>query len=277
MRDPPIITLLSDFGLRDPYVAEMKAVILSICPKASIVDISHNIRKYDVRMGAFILARATPYFPNRTIHVAVVDPGVGTARRPIIIETKRSTCVGPDNGLLMLSAQKEGISHIYNIANSKYTLKQVSRTFHGRDIFSPVAAYLARGVPPSEFGPEISDLVKPSFLEPKIEPGRIEGEAIYIDDFGNIVTNIDSENLKKIGVKEGNKIAMKIGGKETALILCRAYGEAALNVPLAIIGSSGFLEVSVNQGDASRVFKVAEGAKVIIRSELTEKDSRVQT
>jgi hypothetical protein len=259
-----IVTLLSDFGLRDPYVAEMKAVILSICPEVIIVDISHNIRKFDVRMGSFVLAQATPYFPKGTIHVAVVDPGVGTKRRPIIVETGRSLYVGPDNGLLILSARREGINHIYEIANVRYALKEVSRTFHGRDIFSPAAAYLAKGIPPSDFGPEILNPVTPSFTEPDIEGDEIHGEVVHIDGFGNVITNITLRDLEEAGIREGENILLRLKGKEESVRLCSAYGEVPRNTLLAIIGSGGFLEISVNQGNASQFFDVEVGEVVAV-------------
>jgi len=254
-----IITLLSDFGLKDPYVAEMKAVILSIYPQARIVDITHEIEKFNIRMGAFVLASATPYFPTGTIHVAVVDPGVGTKRRPIIVETKRSYYVGPDNGLLMLATQKEGISHVYHVNNPQYVLPRVSRTFHGRDIFAPVAAYLARGSRPSEFGPEIFDYALPEFAKPNVREGELFGEVLHIDDFGNIVSNISWEDLEKIGICEGCSLRVKLNDKALTLKLCSAYGEVPAKTPLAIIGSSDFLEVSINQGNASRMFKAKIG------------------
>ena len=264
----PIITLLSDFGLRDSYVAEMKAVILSICPEACIIDISHEVRKFNIRMGAFLLARAARYFPERTIHVAVVDPGVGTERRPIIVESEKSLYVGPDNGVLMLSAQREGIKHIYVIKNPKYMLKEISRTFHGRDIFSPAAAYLAKGVPPSEFGPEIFNPVTPSFIKPKISEDLIEGEVIHIDDFGNIITNISFDDLKSLGIREGDQLTIKFRENVFNIKLCTAYGEVQLHTPLAIIGSSSFLEISVNQADASKYFGVDVGEKIFLQKKI---------
>jgi len=254
-----IITLLSDFGLKDPYVAEMKAVILSIHPQARIVDITHEIEKFNIRMGAFVLASATPYFPAGTIHVAVVDPGVGTKRRPIIVETKRSYYVGPDNGLLTLAAQKEDIGHVYHVKNPQYMLPRVSRTFHGRDIFAPVAAHLARGSPPSEFGPEIHDYAFPRFAKPHVRKGKLLGEVLHIDDFGNVVSNISAGDLKKMGICEGCSLRVKLNGKTLTLKLCSAYGEVPPETPLAIIGSGDFLEVSVNQGNASRMFKAKIG------------------
>jgi S-adenosylmethionine hydrolase len=253
-----IITLLSDFGIKDPYVAEMKAVILSIHPQARIVDITHEVEKFNIRMGAFVLASATPYFPPGTIHVAVVDPGVGTKRRPIIVETKRSYYVGPDNGLLMLAAQKEGVDKIYHINNPQYMLLRASRTFHGRDIFAPVAAHLTTKRP-SEFGPEIQDCTFPEFAKPQARASELTGEVLHIDGFGNIVSNISAEDLGKIGICEGDSLQVKLDSETLTLKLCSAYGEVPAKTPLAIIGSNDFLEISINQGSASRTFKTKTG------------------
>lgn len=253
-----IITLLSDFGLKDPYVAEMKAVLLSIHPQARIVDITHEVEKFNIRMGAFVLASATPYFPPGTIHVAVVDPGVGTERRPIIVKTKRSYYVGPDNGLLMLAAQKEGVDQVYHINNPQYMLPRVSRTFHGRDIFAPVAAYLATKRP-SAFGPEIQDYAFPEFAKPQVRASELLGEVLHIDGFGNIISNISAEGIGKIGICEGDSLHVKLDSETLTLKLCSAYGEVPAKTPLAIIGSSDFLEISINQGSASRTFKTKTG------------------
>ena len=171
-----IVTLTTDFGLRDPYVAEMKAVILSICPEAAIVDVSHDVGKFDVRTGAYMLASAAPYFPKGTIHVAVVDPGVGTARRCLIVETKQSFFVGPDNGVLVLAGDKQGIVSIREITNPKLMLPNVSSTFHGRDIFAPAAAHLANRVAPADFGAEVRDMVKPEFARVETDKGKLVGE-----------------------------------------------------------------------------------------------------
>jgi len=252
-----VVSLLSDFGLKDPYVAEMKAVILSIYPEARTVDISHEIEKFNIRMGAFVLASAAPYFPNGTIHLAVVDPGVGTKRRPILVVTKHAFYVGPDNGLLMLSAQRQGISHVYHVTNKQYMLPRVSRTFHGRDIFAPTAAHLAKGHVPAEFGPEINDYVVPEFAETGLKGKNVLlGEVLHIDDFGNVIINVSMKELKKIGIREGDMIHVKLKEDVITLKLCIAYGEVKAKQPLAIIGSHGFLEISVNQGNAARRFKV---------------------
>jgi len=261
----PIISLLSDFGLRDPYVAEMKAVILSICPNVPIIDISHEIEKFNIRMGAFVLAQAAQYFPEGTIHLAVVDPGVGTARRPIIIEAERSLYVGPDNGLLILAAQNEGIRHVYEIKNQRYALKTVSRTFHGRDIFSPAAAYLAKGEDPSKFGPEIHDPIIPEFSAPKIRKEAILGEIIHIDSFGNLITNISGEKLRSLSISEGITLSVKLGDRKMTLKLCSSYDQAAKKAPLLIIGGTGFLEISVNRGDASKLLNAKIGTPIILK------------
>jgi len=258
----PIISLLSDFGLKDPYVAEMKAVILSICPEARIVDISHEIEKFNIRMGAFVLASAAPYFPNKTIHVAVVDPGVGTKRRPILVVTKHAFYVGPDNGLLMLSAQRQGISHVYHVTNKQFMLSRISKTFHGRDIFAPTAAHLAKGHVPSEYGPEINDYIVPKFAKPSLKKNMLLGEVLHKDDFGNVITNISMKELEKIGINEGDMLHVKLKEEMITLKLCRAYGEVKAKRPLAIIGSHNFLEISVNQGNAAKRFKVEIGETV---------------
>jgi S-adenosylmethionine hydrolase len=254
-----IISLLSDFGIKDPYVAEMKAVILSINPQARIVDITHEIRKFDIRMGSYVLASATPYFPLNTVHVAVVDPGVGTKRRPIIAETRRSLYVGPDNGLLMMAAHKEHITNVYTIENQKYMLLDASKTFHGRDIFAPVAAHLTLENKPSEFGSAISDYIIPKFAKADARNGELRGEVLHIDDFGNIVSNITSGDLEKMGFRNGCSLFVRLGRKSFSVRFCSAYGEVSAGTPVALIGSSNFLEVAVNKKSASEIFKANVG------------------
>lgn len=261
----PIITLLSDFGLKDPYIAEMKAVILTLCPEAKIVDISHEIYKFDIHMGAFLLASAAEYFPDGTVHVAVVDPGVGTRRRPIVVETKRSFFVGPDNGVLMLAASKGGLEHVYTIENPQYMRLKISKTFHGRDVFAPVAAHIAKRCAIFEFGKEIEDYVMPAFAEPRLKGRVMFGEVLHVDDFGNIVTNISPEFLEKLGVHENKSFKVEIGEGTVTLKLSSAYGDVSLGESLAIIGSHDFLEISVNQGNAARRFKVKNGDSVSVQ------------
>ena len=253
---------MTDFGLKDPYVAEMKAVILQTCPDATIVDVSHEVEKFNVRMGAFILAAAAPYFPVGTVHVAVVDPGVGTERRGICIETHRAYYVGPDNGLLVLAAQAQRIKQVHEITNKTLMMPEVSSTFHGRDVFSTAAAHLANGLPPFDLGPEIVKFVVPKFAGTVKRKGAIAGEVIQVDDFGNIITNIRGGELENIGVGRSVKARLKEG--EVKMSFCKAYGEVEAGKPLALIGSHGFLEISINRGNAASVFRIKDGDAVTI-------------
>ena len=257
-----IITLTSDFGYRDPYTAEMKGVILTINPNTTIVDITHDIEKFSIQMGAFTLASAAPYFPKGAVHLAVVDPGVGTQRRPIIIQTKQAYFVGPDNGLLILAAENQGIEHINLIANSKFMLPQTSDTFHGRDIFAPAAAYLERGVKPGEFGPGIFDPVKPEFAKVKRENGVLIGKILHVDSFGNIITNINKAELKQSSIK--GQINLKMANCQLQLSFNKTYAETKPNEPLSLIGSHGFLEVALNQGSAAKKYKVKIGEEISV-------------
>lgn len=258
----PIITLTTDFGLNDPYVAEMKAVILNIKPNVTIIDITHYVEKFNIRMAAYILACAAQYFPRGTIHVAVVDPGVGTKRRPIIVQTKYGYYVGPDNGVLILAARNQGIEHIYEISNRKFMSPRVSSTFHGRDIFAPASAHLANGIPPSEFGQEIHEIEAPEFSKIVKNKDMLIGEVIHIDDFGNIITNFREEEVDSSGLKD--MLNVKLKEVELKLKLCKAYAEVGFHEPLAIIGSHGFLEISINQGNAARRFNINVGDKVAL-------------
>ncbi|MEM3704244.1 MAG: SAM-dependent chlorinase/fluorinase [Candidatus Bathyarchaeia archaeon] len=258
----PLITLTTDFGLADPYVAEMKGVILKINSEAKIVDISHNIEKFNIKMGAYVLAAAAPYFPDGTIHVAVVDPSVGTKRKPIIIEAKNGFLIGPDNGVLALAAVNQGVKHVYAISNPKFMLPKISSTFHGRDIFAPAAAFLSKGIPPSEFGCEIRKIVTPSFAKIFGREGVLIGEVIHVDGFGNIITNFTKKELEFAETKDF--VNVKLNGSKLSLKLCKAYADVEPRKPLAIIGSHDFLEISINQGSAAETFKVKPGDKVIL-------------
>lgn len=260
-----IITLTTDFGLKDPYVAEMKAVILNINPKVTIVDISHHIRKFNIRAGAFVLASATPYFPKGTIHVAVVDPGVGTERQPILVQTKRACFVGPDNGMLGLAVKTmDGKMRVRRITNQKLMLSRVSNTFHGRDIFAPAAAHLTNGTPPEEFGPETEEISMPDFAKVVRREGVLIGEVIHIDNFGNIVTNIGKKELRLIRTRKTVSVVLKSVKHE--LKFCKNYGEVKKQQPLALIGSHGLLEISTNQGNAAEVFNIENGDKIVLNS-----------
>jgi S-adenosyl-L-methionine hydrolase (adenosine-forming) len=257
-----IATLTTDFGLKDPYAAEMKAAILNICPNAVIVDITHDIAKFNVRTGAFVLASAVPYFPDGSVHVAVIDPGVGTRRRPIVIQTQRSFFVGPDNGLLVLAAEKQGILHIHELTNPRFMLPKVSNTFHGRDIFAPAAAHLLNGVKPAEFGSEIREAAKPEFTKVTRKNGILVGAVLHVDGFGNIITNISEKELSQSHAK--GELSVELAGSKLKLKMRRAYGEAGPQEPLVLIGSHGFLEVALNQGNAAIKFKTKAGDRISV-------------
>jgi len=238
----------------------MKAVILGICPNAVIIDITHEVAKFNIRMGAYVLASAVPYFPEGAVHVGVVDPGVGTRRRPIVIQTKQSFFVGPDNGLLVLAAEKQGIMRIHELANPRFMLPKVSHTFHGRDVFAPAAAHLMNGVKPEEFGPEIRKAVQPEFAKVTQKNGALVGEVLHVDGFGNIITNINEKEVTQSHVKA--EVSVDLAGHKLKLKLCQAYGETKPHTPLALIGSHGFLEISINQGSAAKKFETKPGDKI---------------
>lgn len=254
-----MITLTSDFGLKDPYVAEMKGIILTINPKATIVDITHDIEKFNIGMAAFTLASVASYFPKGTVHLAVVDPGVGTERHPIIVQTKFGFFVGPDNGILMLAAQSQGIQHTYELSNPNLMLSKISTTFHGRDIFAPAAAYVDKGIKPYKFGSEIENPVLLRFPAVRRSNNVLTGEVLYIDGFGNIITSIQEKdilNSKMLNVKLNEVLLKPKFGK--------AYGEAEPRAPIALVGSYGFIEIALNQGNAADKFSVKVGDKITV-------------
>jgi hypothetical protein len=261
-----VIALLSDFGTRDAYAAQMKAVILSLSPTSTIVDISHEISRHNIFQGMFVLAAAAPYFPSGTIYLAVVDPEVGGLRRPLLLETGKSKFVGPDNGILTLAAEKEGIIKAYHLTASSYFAREVSPTFHGRDIFAHVVGHLAEGVPPSLMGQPISDYARLKIPEAELEVGEIHAEAVYVDGFGNVVTNIKPEILIRVGFQFDSKLKIEVRGQVFEVVLHRTYSEAAPGELLATIGGHGFLELAVNQGDAAGLLNMQVGVPVTLRS-----------
>jgi S-adenosylmethionine hydrolase len=260
-----IIALLTDFGFKDPYVSEMKGVILSINRNAKIIDITHEIEKYNIQLGAFILASAAKFFPKGTIYLAVVDPGVGAERKALLIDANGDFFIGPDNGLLVLAAKEKGITNIYHLLNVKYFRREVSSTFHGRDIFAPVAAYLSLGVPPKEFGEPITEYEEPSFIEAEVKEEKILSEVLYIDSFGNIITNISFSHLEKINISLGDWINLKIKNKNYKVKFSKSYFSVDKGELLALIGSHNFLELAVNLGNAAEKLKVKVGDKIILK------------
>lgn len=253
----PIITLTTDFGLKDHYVGAMKGVILSINPAARIIDISHEIPPHDIFKGAFTLRNFYRYFPKETIHVAVVDPGVGSTRKAIALEVDGNIFVGPDNGVFTFIYRESKSYSIYEIKNPKYILSDISFTFQGRDIFAPVAAHLSLGVSVGDLGKRLRKPVELPIKESEVRRDEIIGEVIYIDSFGNLVTNIPAEL-----VKSGSRIYI---GKRIIKGLSKSYADVIKGKLLAIVGSSGFLEISVNRGRACDVIKVNDELRVKIK------------
>ncbi|RLI27024.1 MAG: hypothetical protein DRO52_01405 [Candidatus Hecatellales archaeon] len=258
----PVVSLLTDFGLKDSYVAEMKAVILSLCPRASLVDITHEVEPFNLRAAAYLLSRAAPWFPRGTVHLAIVDPGVGGGRKPLIVEAEGAVFVGPDNGILLPAARKLGLKRVYEIRSEKLP-KRFTEVFHGRDIFAPTAARLACGVKPSSLGVETSEFVEEVIPQAKILEGKIRGEIVYADRFGNLVTNIGRKLLEAFNVKPGS--LLKVSFKERKALTVRflqAYSQAEVGELLTLIGSWGTLEVSANQAKASEKLKVGVGEEL---------------
>ena len=249
-----IITFLTDFGTKSGYVAQMKGVASSITD-AKLIDIDHEISPQNVREGAFVLLTTVSYFPVGTVHVAVIDPGVGTNRRNLLIATKTHVLIGPDNGLLIPTAHFLGNFIVYEITNKKYMLNTISNTFHGRDIFTPVAAHIINGVPFEKFGNPINDFIDLDLGKPIIEKSSATGKIIHIDKFGNIITNIDGINLRKV-LDFDKKIMIFIGQKQKEIPFLKSYAYIRKNSYLATIGSSNFFEIGINQGNAAKKLDV---------------------
>jgi S-adenosylmethionine hydrolase len=264
-RSPFPLAIITDFGYRDHYVGTMKGVIASIAPSAPVVDITHGVPAQSVAAGAIALRESWRFFPPRTVFLAVVDPGVGTARAPIAIETLTGArFVGPDNGLLWLAANEAGIAKIVKLTSSRHRLTDVSATFHGRDIFAPAAAYLWRGTPLSSLGSALAStsIVQLKLPRPVDSAREVRGEVIYVDGFGNLVSNIDRSALKKFDARFRHKsLSVRIDGGAT-IRLRDAYGDAPKGAPLAIFGSFGLLEVAIRDGNAAVHFAAGPGSSV---------------
>ena len=258
-----LITLTTDFGYRDPFVGIMKGVVAAINPAATIIDLTHGVPPQDVTAGALALASAVNYFPAGAIHVAVVDPGVGGDRRPILIETDRACYVGPDNGLMNLAADRQRLIRIIHLSKPEYHLQPASMTFHGRDIFAPVAAHLSLGVPPDKLGEPVEAFA--SLNVPAAEKqgrDRIAGEVIYVDGFGNLTTNIRREDLRPF---DPESVSVRIGD---SLIrgLSANYASAGTGNFLALINSWGLLEIARCDGSARAGLDAGVGAPVLLDS-----------
>jgi S-adenosylmethionine hydrolase len=257
----PIITLTTDFGTGSPYVAQMKGVILSICPDANLVDISHAIGPQNVREGAIVLADTTPRFPAGTFHVAVVDPGVGTSRRIVYAKIGEQRYIAPDNGLLNLVAARQQPKVIVAVENREYWLPEPSNTFHGRDIMAPVAAHLAGGVDPRKLGSMRESLVMLEWRGPRKSSSGVSGEVLLIDSFGNLITNIESEDVAPLG--EPASLAVDCGGRKIRGIV-PTYGAALAGEIVALIDSQGRLEIAKVAGNAAKELQIEAGEPIVV-------------
>jgi len=258
----PIITLTTDFGLNDHFVGTMKGAILSLAPEAEIVDICHSVQAFDILDGALTLAQAYSYFPVRTVHVVVVDPGVGSSRRPILASSERQNFVAPDNGVLSLIYAREERLSVRHITSEHYFLQPLSNTFHGRDIFAPVAAYLAKGVDHEKFGDEITDFVRFNAPRPKvIDPKTIRGVVLKVDRFGNLVTNITPQDVPLLFQPEPPLFKIVVGKSEVTGMKTN-YAEGAPGEVFGILGSMGYLEIAANRGAAAQLVTAGKGTEV---------------
>ncbi|GIV08528.1 MAG: hypothetical protein KatS3mg019_0619 [Fimbriimonadales bacterium] len=267
-----LIALLTDYGYVDTYVAQVKAVLLSLCPTCELLDLTHGIAPQNIRSGAYLLATAIPYLPDGTIIVAVVDPGVGTARRAIAVQGTRHIYLAPDNGLLSLAQRDDPPLQAVALENPHYHLPQVSSTFHGRDLFAPCAAHMANGVPLNTLGTPIepASLVQLPDIEPEFTADEIHCKPLHVDQFGNVVFNLQREEFEKHLRRTDLPVSaiVSLTGRDaqaTRLPLVRTFGEVAQGEPLAYWGSNGYLEVAVNGGSAARSLDIAADSVLTVQ------------
>ena len=257
-----VITLLTDFGTDDYFVGAMKGVILTRSPTSVLVDITHSIPPQDIRAAAFTLSAAYSYFPSGSIHLAVVDPGVGSDRRPVLVEAASHLFVGPDNGLFSLVLEQVPAARIRHLINTSYFLPNRSSTFHGRDIFAPVAAALAQGLPPEDLGPTVQDPIRLASIRcESMSDGTVVGQIMHIDHFGNCITNLPWDRL--LTLSAGRPFFLRVNEFQIQK-LAQSYHEGTSDPgqPFLIHGSAGYLEISVESNSASRQFKIRRGDPV---------------
>lgn len=259
---PKIITLTTDFGWLGPYVGAIKGAILAITRDVQIVDITHDIPPQNIQMGALVLADATPYFPPGTIHVAVVDPGVGTDRALVCAEIGGQLFLAPDNGLLTLVYRRGPVGRIVRLENRRYFRPEVSATFHGRDILAPVAGHLAAGLELCQLGPVVSELKLLDWPEPTMTHQQLAGQVVGIDTFGNLITNVDDEHLRRFGQPEELEVeilGLRLDG------IWHTYEERERGEILALVDSAGRLEIAVVCGNAAKTVGAGVGTPVVVR------------
>jgi S-adenosyl-L-methionine hydrolase (adenosine-forming) len=257
-----LITLTTDFGLNDHFIGTVKGVLLNIVPDGRIVDICHSVQAFDVLDGALTISQAYSYFPSGTIHMVIVDPGVGTARRPIILTTDRYQFVAPDNGVLSMVYDREERLSVRHVTAEHYYLQPVSNTFHARDIFAPITAYLAKGVDPDRFGEEVTDYVRFAAPRPKPADGNtLRGVVLKVDRFGNLVTNITPQDAPALFGENPPEFKIAVGKREVTE-MHSAYAQGAPGEVFAILGSMGFLEIAANRAAAAQILAIGKGSEV---------------
>ena len=264
---PAFVTFLSDFGLQDDFVGTCHGVIRRIAPEAAVIDITHGIPPQAVLQGALVLANTIPYMP-RGVHLAVVDPGVGGARRPLALrDADGRFYVGPDNGLLLPAAQRAGIAEVRELANPKYALEQISRTFHGRDLFAPAAAHLATGVPLEELGPPLDPeaLVQLDLPEPAIGETAIEATTLYVDSFGNIALNLTRDDVERIGIVPGTRVELDLAGQQFYAVAARTFADARRGDVILYEDSYRNMSVAISSGSAAAMLHATPGLPLQIR------------
>lgn len=267
--DAKLITLITDFGHKDPFVGIMKGVIFGINPNASTIDLSHGIPPQDLMAAALVLRYAAPFFPSGTIHIAVVDPDVGSKRRPLLIGSEGCCFIGPDNGILSLALEGKKVSRMIELSNQSYHLKPTSATFHGRDIFAPVAAYLSLGVPPQDFGEPVNDFARLAWPQVTKTKGALLGKVIYIDGFGNLITNIHDRDLSPF---RAEKLTVSVAGV-TIRGLAPHYSSGEEKSYAALINSWGLLEISAFMGNAQLLCGAKIGDAVSVH--MTDSEGRM--
>ena len=258
----PIITLTTDYGTNDHLVGVLKGVILKINPDVQIVDITHGVTPFDLLDGATAIANAYPYFPPRTIHVVVVDPGVGTDRRPLLVSGQNQYFIAPDNGVLSGVFDKEQNFLVRHLTAEHYFLHPVSRTFHGRDVFAAVAGWLSKNWQPGSMGEEITDFKRFALPRPKEADGLLKGVVLKVDSFGNLITNFRGEDLPEGAIDKG-EIKLQVG-THTVGKLVPTFAHGAAGEAIAYVGSSGYLEIAVNKGSASKTLGLGRGTPVLL-------------
>ena len=258
-----IITLTTDFGTDDHLVGTLKGVILKINPEVTLVDISHHVTPFDLLDGSLTIGAAYSYFPPKTIHVVIVDPGVGTERRPLLVSAQNQYFIAPDNGVLSAIYEREHSNMVVRHANAEhYFLQPLSKTFHGRDVFAPVAAWLSKGWQTASMGDEIQDYKRFALPRPKSADGGSKGVVLRIDPFGNLVTNFRLEDLPA-DAQNGGGLKLQIG-THTIERLVETFAHGPAGEPVAYIGSSGYLEIALNKGNASRTLQIGRGTPVLL-------------